>query len=120
MDNIWYKPNVMPESVSDRSTKAHEYVFQMAKRPNYYYNADAVKEPVTGTANRKASMASIAAGTQGQKISPKAAAQEYGVKNSPSWEASTADLVDRRNRRSVWMVPTKQYSGATSPPFRRP
>jgi hypothetical protein len=44
-DIIWAKPNPMPESVTDRPTKAHEYVFLLAKSPRYYYDADAIAEP---------------------------------------------------------------------------
>ena len=44
-DIIWHKPNPMPESVTDRCTKAHEYVFLMAKSQRYYYDADAIREP---------------------------------------------------------------------------
>jgi DNA modification methylase len=53
MDNIWHKPNPMPESVKDRPTKAHEYIFQFSKSQIYYYDADAIKEPsVTGNGTR--------------------------------------------------------------------
>jgi DNA modification methylase len=45
MDNIWSKPNPMPESVTDRTTKSHEYLFHFAKSASYYYNADAIREP---------------------------------------------------------------------------
>jgi DNA modification methylase len=45
-DIIWHKPNPMPESVTDRCTKAHEYIFLMSKSARYYYNADAIKQPV--------------------------------------------------------------------------
>jgi hypothetical protein len=44
-DCIWHKPNVMPESVKDRPTKAHEYVFLLTKSPAYYYNHEAIQEP---------------------------------------------------------------------------
>ena len=44
-DIIWHKPNPMPESVTDRCTKAHEYIFLMTKKPRYYYDADAIREP---------------------------------------------------------------------------
>ena len=44
-DIIWSKPNPMPESVIDRCTKAHEYIFMLTKRPRYYYDAEAIKEP---------------------------------------------------------------------------
>jgi DNA modification methylase len=45
MDNIWRKPDTMPESTNNRSTKAHEYVFHFSKGPRYFYDAEAVKEP---------------------------------------------------------------------------
>jgi len=45
-DIIWHKPNPMPESVTDRCTKAHEYLFLLSKSPTYLFNADAIKEPV--------------------------------------------------------------------------
>ena len=45
-DIIWHKPNPMPESCTDRPTKSHEYVFLMSKRAQYFYDADAIKEPV--------------------------------------------------------------------------
>ncbi len=55
-DIIWYKPNPMPESVRDRCTKAHEYLFLLSKSRKYYYDAEAIKEPVSGGAKpRKAS-----------------------------------------------------------------
>lgn len=52
-DIIWYKPNAMPESVRDRPTKAHEYIFLLTKSERYYYDADAIKEDaVSGNPNR--------------------------------------------------------------------
>lgn len=50
-DIVWHKPNPMPESVRDRCTKAHEYLFLLAGSPRYYFDAEAIKEPVSGTAN---------------------------------------------------------------------
>jgi len=52
-DIIWSKPNPMPESTRDRCTKAHEYLFLLAKSERYYYDFDAVQEPVEGRANRE-------------------------------------------------------------------
>jgi DNA modification methylase len=49
MDNIWNKPNPMPESVTDRCTKSHEYIFMLSKSAKYYYDQDAIKQPVTDT-----------------------------------------------------------------------
>jgi len=51
-DIIWHKPNPMPESVTDRCTKAHEYIFLLSKSARYYYDAEAIKEPATGCENR--------------------------------------------------------------------
>lgn len=50
-DIVWHKPNPMPESTRDRCTKAHEYLFLLAKNERYYYDFDSVREPVSGTAN---------------------------------------------------------------------
>lgn len=118
-DIIWHKPNPMPESVSDRCTKAHEYIFLLAKQPRYYFDANAIQEPSSGTAHRRASVGAIAAGTVGDNTPPKAAAAGFGVKMNASFHASTADLVENRNKRSVWKVGTKPYAGAhfaTFPP----
>lgn len=52
-DIVWHKPNPMPESVSDRCTKAHEYIFLLAKSARYYFDGEAIKEPVKGTANAR-------------------------------------------------------------------
>lgn len=46
-DNIWHKPNPMPESVTDRCTTSHEYIFHFSKSAKYYYDADAIKQPIT-------------------------------------------------------------------------
>ncbi len=52
-DIIWHKPNPMPESVTDRCTKAHEYIFLLSKSQKYFYNADAIKEPTSGMDDRR-------------------------------------------------------------------
>ena len=54
-DIIWHKPNPMPESVRDRCTKAHEYIFLLSKKPRYYFDMEAMKEPVSGTAHARGS-----------------------------------------------------------------
>jgi site-specific DNA-methyltransferase (cytosine-N4-specific) len=66
-DIIWAKPCPMPESVRDRCTKAHEYIFLLTKRPDYYYDADAIKEPVTGGSHPR-----------GNGVNPKAAGTGVG------------------------------------------
>lgn len=96
-DIIWHKPNPMPESVTDRPTKAHEYLFLLTKSPRYYYDADAIRE--TGT---------VPAGTKGAKGSADRAAQA-GVNGRPP-EYKVYD--GQRNKRTVWTVTTKPFSGA--------
>jgi hypothetical protein len=95
----------MPESVKDRCTKAHEYIFLLAKSPRYYYDAEAVKEPGQdwGQRERKDGSAFVD-GTPGR-------ARQSGGKN--------CDFSNGRNRRSVWTVTTKPYREAhfaTFPP----
>jgi len=102
-DIIWHKPNPMPESVTDRCTKAHEYVFLMAKSQRYYYDAEAISEASkypedNRKARQKASDYESMMGNGGQiraVINPKGA-RSYAT----------------RNHRSVWTVCTKPYSGA--------
>lgn len=98
------KPNPMPESVTDRPTKAHEYIFLLSKAASYYYDADAVREPNTDP-NRTAF-------TRGQKLD----ASRNDADANSRFALMTAN---GRNRRSVWTVTTKPYSGAhfaTFPP----
>lgn len=106
-DIIWHKPNPMPESVTDRCTKAHEYIFLFAKSERYYFDADAIKEQAV---SNHASGNSFK-GRQG------------GAIHMPmSGGAGTADQWlpgGMRNRRSVWTVSTKPFKGAhfaTFPP----
>lgn len=101
-DIIWHKPNPMPESVTDRCTKAHEYIFLMSKAERYYYDADAVKEEATGR-------------TDVGKMSFRAGINAGGWKDAERDKQSTS----HRNRRSVWTVstrPCKEAHFATYPP----
>jgi DNA modification methylase len=103
-DIIWSKPNPMPESVKDRCTKAHEYLFLLSKGSKYYFDSEAMQEPGV-----------IPAGTKGAKGSAERAALA-GVNSRPP-EYKVYDGM--RNRRSVWTVTTKPYKGAhfaTFPP----
>lgn len=113
-DCVWHKPNPMPESIRDRPTKAHEYLFLLSKSPRYYYNARAIHEPVTGNAHRR-----------GRGVNPKARAADAAsgtgprAKQNPSFSAACGELVASRNRRSVWTVATVPFRGrhyATFPP----
>jgi len=96
-DIIWSKPNCMPESVTDRPTRSHEYVFLLTKNPRYFYDAAAVAEPATN----------------GERF--------HGAYDKPGITRPTAQRNGRsdaenttttRNRRTVWSIATQPYSGA--------
>jgi DNA modification methylase len=91
-DIIWAKPNPMPESVTDRCTKIHEYIFLFSKSRHYFYDADAIKEPAIYAGDDRGSRTDSRRGTMANSMS--------GI---------TGDF---RNKRSVWSVPTSPYSGA--------
>lgn len=101
-DIIWHKPNPMPESVRDRCTKAHEYLFLLSKSPRYFYDVEAIREGC------------VTSGHGG--VSNKAASKRRGT-GLESDRDYTPD--GRRIRRSVWTVSTRPYKGAhfaTFPP----
>lgn len=112
-DIIWHKPNPMPESCTDRPTKAHEYVFLLSKSEKYYYNHEAIKEPVTGTAHaRRGYKTPDGWDTSSGDGGPKTAPYGSGIKSNESFSAAIVDLIASRNKRSVWTVPTQAYSAA--------
>lgn len=97
-DIIWHKPNPMPESVTDRCTKAHEYLFLLAKSARYYYDADAVKEAGQDWGPRDRTKAKH--NTDGMR--------EAG--QSPHRGLTDGDARNGRNRRSVWTIATEPSS----------
>lgn len=101
-DIIWSKPNPMPESVTDRPTKAHEYIYLLAKSQSYFYDAEAIKEPSGG---HNGLAASFKRETKEQLI-PKQTNIQHRIDRD--------DRVDTgsRNKRSVWNVATQSYSGS--------
>lgn len=108
-DIIWHKPNPMPESVTDRPTKAHEYLFLLAKSERYFYDTDAVKEPAaTDWLNRGGSLLNATGWHTAAR----------GHDTTRRDNRSDCDGASR-NRRSVWTVATKPFKGAhfaTFPP----
>ena len=109
-DIIWHKPNPMPESVRDRCTKAHEYIFLLSKSERYYFDSEAMKEPALNAGVRV---------SLGQKSFSKGQAAGKGVAASGNGTADFYDVPETRNRRSVWTVATRPYNGAhfaTFPP----
>lgn len=145
-DIIWHKPNPMPESVIDRCTKAHEYLFLLSKSERYYWDAEAMKEQATGAlpGNQTHKHTAEYEDSGDEKHRTKAGLVDYakrqrskrdsfkreGSKRAEAIPGQTAGThrPDRdesewdtttRNRRSVWTVPTVPYSGAhfaTFPP----
>ena len=110
-DIIWHKPNPMPESCTDRCTKAHEYIFLLAKSPRYYYDAEAVREESVDPDSH--------AGIRKQ------APQKF-VRESPEKARTRGGLAKmegvkypRRNRRSVWSIAVNSYPGAHFATFPR-
>ena len=102
---IWAKPNPMPESVTDRCTKAHEYIFLLSKSAKYYYNAQAIQEDATS------------------KAGGRSFGKQHGIAAARGARAQSRrydrPIYTKRNRRSVWTVATKSYKGAhfaTFPP----
>jgi DNA modification methylase len=105
-DIIWHKPNPMPESVRDRCTKAHEYLFLLTKNARYYWDADAMKEPASdnsGWAKQRA---------KGINTWKYGDTEERKRQTGQQFEASTFGQAGTRNRRSVWTIPSQPYSGA--------
>lgn len=122
-DIIWHKPNPMPESVIDRPTKSHEYLFLFSKSERYYYDSNAVKEPAVGkTAHDLTGSGYEAPGqTPNRGNRKRLATQTYSRHRSsvPGGQDLRAEPDGKRNRRTVWTIPTSPYKGAhfaTFPP----
>ena len=101
-DIIWHKPNPMPESVTDRCTKAHEYIFLLSKSARYYFDAAAIAEEAQDWGTRDRSNGKYH--NEGSGLTP-----HSGLEKS----------YETRNKRSVWTVTSKPFSGAhfaTFPP----
>lgn len=111
-DIIWHKPNPMPESVTDRCTKAHEYIFLFAKSERYYFDVDAIREPYA-TADRRGPRRSYKPGSASSHR------LDDGHEEMTGPFAGLPLNPNGRNRRSVWTVSTKPFKGAhfaTFPP----
>lgn len=111
-DIIWHKPNPMPESVRDRCTKAHEYIFMLSKSERYFFDGEAMKEPAVSNASGAAASFKRSGSKREQTIP----GQGYGTHRP---ERDDVAYNETRNRRSVWTVATRPYKGAhfaTFPP----
>lgn len=137
-DIIWEKPNPMPESIRDRCTKAHEYVFLLSKSARYYFDCQAIREPLVTCDNRRPYGSQGAWDIDGRDLSKRPSGKpcssgnkthkyvsEYQASDSEEHrtKAGLLKVADKpwewRNKRSVWRVPTKPFKGAhfaTFPP----
>ena len=112
-DIVWHKPNPMPESVTDRCTKAHEYLFLLTKSERYCFDAEAIREPCSEDMQRRAARGH----TRGARGRVDASRQDADTLRGE--QAKIIDTSNGRNKRSVWTVPTHPYKGAhfaTFPP----
>jgi len=124
-DVIWHKPNPMPESVRDRCTKAHEYVFLLSKSERYFFDSEAMKEPaVCGAKGSEFHTGKTGEHQLGrsQKVRPSKPKGSFNGKTevmAATGQNAFRAVTEFRNRRSVWTVATKPYKGAhfaTFPP----
>lgn len=90
---IWAKTQPMPESATDRPTKAHEQLFLLSKSKRYYYDAEAIKEPSTGNAHDRLN-------------------GRYSSEQNPSYASAVSGIVPTRNRRDVWFLASEPYPEA--------
>lgn len=96
-DIIWHKPNPMPESVKDRCTKSHEYIFLLSKNKNYYYDNEAIKEKST---------------THDEHVRDRDNTRLNNVPGRSKMGGLTKNNYEKKNKRSVWTVNTKPFAGA--------
>ena len=108
-DIIWSKPNPMPESVQDRCTKSHEYIFLLSKNPKYYFDNEAIKEDAVSDKD----LGILRSRKQAELNHPSIIKrQEIGIDSTNAGDG-------KRNKRSVWTITTKPFKGAhfaTFPP----
>ena len=99
-DIIWHKPNPMPESVKDRCTKSHEYVFLLSKSPHYYFDYEAIQEPcVSETTNENIKFGGNKYGDNSDK--------KFAIYSGNEWKPT-----ENRNKRDVWSITTKSVREA--------
>lgn len=100
---IWNKPNPLPESVRDRVTRAHEHIFLLTKNPRYFYDHDAIKEPMTMAPQRR--------------LTPRSGARHDAMRHDKKYDYEVSDEphqqgpANGRNKRSVWTVTPRPYRG---------
>ena len=119
-DIIWEKSNPMPESVTDRPTRAHEYLFLLTKSEHYYYDNEAIKEEASKKSHPRGDGVNPKAGKNETSGLRRAVGfnQRWMVKQNASFSAAVTGLVEKRNKRDVWTIgsePTPEAHFATFP-----
>ena len=122
---IWQKPNPMPESVTDRCTKSHEYIFLLSKMPKYYFNHESIREPVTAS-----TISRLNQNTEAQKgsdrqpgrngrpmkaVLPRYGGKKYTENPDAFYRTKSGNVYDYRpyrNKRDVWTVATVPHKEA--------
>ena len=123
-DIIWNKTNCMPESVKDRCTKSHEYIFLLSKSPHYYFDAEAISEPIAGSSTKR-----YLQNIEAQKGSdrqpgksngpmkaalPRFGGEKYGESGKKEFKTKDGGVYVptlRRNKRDVWNISTAHFDG---------
>ncbi len=115
-DIIWHKPNPMPESVTDRCTKAHEYIFLMSKNPNYYFDNESIKERSVWDVDGNGTIKRAERQKEGLKSNPTEMKNGIRIKypngNRGDTHQNPKTIYGKRNKRSVWSVNVKPYKEA--------
>jgi len=114
MDNVWNKPNPMPESVTDRPTKAHEYIFLLSKSAQYYYDRDAIATPIKENTDER-----YKRGRSDNHKNLEYKGQSLHTMHQARANGDEYNYPSLANKRSVWNISTKGYKGAhfaTFPP----
>ncbi|HEX2679622.1 MAG TPA: site-specific DNA-methyltransferase [Polyangiales bacterium] len=111
-DVIWQKPNCMPQSAEDRPTSSHEYLFLFSRSDEYFYDGDAIREPVTGGSHTRGG------GVGGKAVPPGRGAQGR-IRQNQSFGRAVRELVTSRNKRTVWSIPTEAFKGKHFATFPR-
>lgn len=131
-DIIWAKTNPMPESVKDRCTKSHEYIFLLSKNAQYYFDAEAIAEPVADSTEKRLTQdidhqkgsSRIPGKTNGnmKAVKPRFGGKKYTENPEIFYRTKSGNAYDykpKRNKRDVWIVSTKPFKEAhfaTFPP----
>jgi len=105
-DIIWHKPNPMPESVRDRCTKAHEYIFLLSKSPKYYFDNEAIKEDCKNTKEQQ-----LKKRNKSYRANTKKQEKKYLNQNFAK-DKYKNKVYAKKNKRSVWTITTKPFKGA--------